>query len=312
VISLIGCAVLAAAQNDEWYAINQQGSMVNLFTFNDLGVVTSKIGSIPLGAAEYAQADAFRCGFGFCLFETDDGSNSYVYNVSWIDASLYFKATLPGTIAHNLHLDAGTGDVWTIAQKPAQNSYIITHVVQGVATPFLDISSWVPAGGMIWPGASTQCSALQSMYVAIDSPQGTQDTLLYIDLTSGKVLYSQQLDFPIISALWANCSTGIVGGSVIFSDGVGRQTAVIGAIQDDGAFRPTMSDPLPNPPGNQQAYQLNGVLTASESYTYVVPLYPGGGNGNASSGLLWMPTPTSGSESFVQVKFFVLGAAVKW
>lgn len=311
---LVAAALLTqvAAQGDVWFGISQLSAVAQIFTFDDTGVVRSQIGNVALGIGEVVQTDAMRCGFGFCLFETATADASYIYNVSWTNAALFNKATLPGVVAHNLHMDARTGDVWTITTQSSTSTYVISHVVEGVATPFLDISTYVPSGGMIWPGASTQCSALQTMYVAIDGPSRTSDTLLTIDLTRGRVTSEIQLNYPIVSSLWANCTSGIVGGSLVFSDGVGRRSVVVGGIQDGGGFKPVISDELPSPPAGAAPYELVGMITASESYTYVVPLYPGGAASNGTGGLLWIPTPDNDSESFVPINFYLIAAAVQW
>jgi hypothetical protein len=156
-------------------------------------------------------------------------------------------------------------------------------------------------------------SVLQTIFIGIDAPSREADTLIAVDLTRGAITSTIALKFPILSALWADCGSGVVGGVTVFANDVTTQTAVVASIPVGGSLQPIISDPVPAPPGGGDVYQFTGVLTASETYTYAAPLYPGGGVGfNATGGLLWLPTPSNGGESFVPISFYLLGAAQQW
>jgi hypothetical protein len=294
---------------------------LDLFYFSNTGVIGNAIGTAPVSAAEHPHNDALRCGVGFCLFLTSDAAdaNSWLYNVSWSGAAITSRVALPGVLARNLHMYDVDFSAWTLALSATTNprTAVVTRVLGGVATPWVDVSAAV-GNGTVWPGGTTHCSATNTMYIAVDAPDGESDKLLAVSLTSKSVASVINLNFPVPTALWANCGTGVVGGCLVFSAGQARQTAVVGEIHTDGSFYPLMSQHLPAPPVGMPNYEFSGTFTADFEYAYLAPLYPGAGGvtplANGTGGMLWLPDPAggAGNETLVPFSTYLVGAALQW
>jgi hypothetical protein len=203
-LSLFALAAIAQSQFiGALFSTSSAGNAVSLNALNGDFSIAKPLSTIPVGS-ETVSADTVRCvpGGTVCYFLTNDGTNSYLYNVT-LQGKLNQKVTMPGVMAHNLHAFAFTGAAITILQKPG--SAVIAAVQNNVVSPILDISKYLGNGGTIHRGGSTQCSDTNVMWVGINGGPGQKDTLVYASLNNATVLSAKSLPFAFFDSVWAYC-----------------------------------------------------------------------------------------------------------
>jgi len=319
-LALSGLAC-AAAQAPTWYGLRPSATKaqsLDLVDLTDAAVVRTTIGTVALGAGEYAWPDAVRCLPGFCLFAVTAGTGgaaqSFVYKVSTADASIIYKSSAPGVCAH-MHADFSTGHAYTLCIEDAATGYraVVTEVTGSKPVAVADITANVNRGSVA-PGQTTHCSAFQSLYVGVDNGGQGRDVIITVDLTAGKVSKVTKLASDLTRSLWATCDgSGVIGGlSFVPGDTpAANGTATFGAFDGSGAY--TADSTVGIPPNHVPS----GLLTATSPATYkdafIAAFYPAGtlSNATAARGVLWAVDPYGGgSDDYVSVfPYFLVGAA---
>ena len=319
-LGLAGCA----AQAPTWFGLRPSASAPNsveLLDLTDGAVVRTTIGTVALGAGEYAWPDAVRCLPGFCLFATSlmargpgAEDESFVYKVSTTDAKLIYKSPAPGICAH-MHADYSTGHAYTLCIEDSATAYraVVTEVTGAQPVAVADITSEVNKG-RVAPGQTTHCSAFQSMYVGVNNGGGGKDVIISVDLTAGKVSKVTPLSADLTRSLWATCDgSGVVGG-LSFQPGAtpaDNGTATFGAFDANGAFK------VDSTVGVWANHAPNGLLTGTSPANYkdafIAAFYPEGtlSNATAARGALWAVDPYGGgSDDYVTAfPYYLIGAA---
>ena len=101
-------------------------------------------------------------------------------------------------------MDASTGEAWTIIFGQARSA-IVTRVLGGVATPWVDITSEV-GNGTVYAGGTTHCSVSDTLFVGIDFVGAVRDVVISVSLGDRAVNKSLTLTFPIGNALWVSAT----------------------------------------------------------------------------------------------------------
>lgn len=128
---------------------------------------------------------------------------SFIYNISWTDASVTIKAPCPN-VCHNLHADYTTGHAYTLSIDPTKNTSVVTLVTNGQATPVADVSGLVK-DGRVSVGQTTHCSLTHHMYIGVDNGGAGKDIVIAVDLVAGKADGVTTLQVPLFKALWGTC-----------------------------------------------------------------------------------------------------------
>jgi hypothetical protein len=315
---------LAAAQAPTWYGLRPQENALNsveLLDLTDGAVVRSVLGSVKLGAGEYAWPDAVRCLPGFCLFATSVVASgpgaedeSFIYKISTVNAQVIYKASAPGICAH-MHADFTTGHAYTLCIEDSSTGYraVVTEVTGTQPIAVADITANV-AKGKVAPGQTTHCSAFKSMYVGVDNGGAGKDVVIAVDLTAGKVSKVTTLADPLPSSLWATCDgSGVIGG-LSFAPGATptmNGTATFGAFDANGNYK------VDSTVGVWANHVPSGLLTgtspASFQDAFIAAFYPEGTLSNASTtkGAIWAVDPYGGGSDDIVTAFsyYLVGAA---
>jgi hypothetical protein len=314
----------ATAQSPTWFGLRPSPSAphsVDLVDLTDGAVVRTTIGTVALGAGEYAWPDAVRCLPGFCLFATSivaqgpgAEDESFVYKVSTTDATVIYKSGAPGICAH-MHADFSTGHAYTLCIEEAATGYraVVTEVTGAKPIAVADITDQVNHG-RVAPGQTTHCSAFQSMYVGVDNGGNGKDTIITIDLTAGKVSKVTALGADLTRSLWATCDgSGVVGGlSFVPGPSPGANgTATFGAFAADGSYKADSTVGVW--PNHEPSGLLTGTSPASYKDAFIAAFYPAGTltNATAARGALWAVDPYGGGSDDIVTAFgyYLIGAA---
>lgn len=253
-----------------------QPANVSLFLINSDYSRGKTLASVALTAPhEHVAVDAFRCRpYGsFCLFTTYNGSDSWLYNVSLVTRTVSLRTHLPNVKIHNLHVDLATGAAYTVLLSPG--SAVVAEVFLGAVTALVDISAYLGAAGEVAPGATTQCSDVDIMWIAIRNltvGATVPGTLVAVDLPGRSVKNAVALQEPFFASLWAACddSTKVnkMGGSVMVANGT---RVGYGTLDASGAFVATATVAVPeqSPP-----LALTALMSQPVGYGYFFALYP--------------------------------------
>ena len=320
----LALGLAAVAAQPTWFGTRPSPSApnsVDLVDLTDGAVVRTTIGTVTLGAGEYAWPDAVRCLPGFCLFATSivargpgAEDESFVYKVSTTDAKLIYKSAAPGICAH-MHADFSTGHAYTLCIEEAATGYraVVTEVTGAAPVAVADVTNEV-AHGRVAPGQTTHCSAFQSMYVGVDNGGNGKDVIITVDLTAGKVSKVTTLSADLTRSLWATCDgSGVVGG-LSFRPGPSpaeNGTATFGAFDASGAFK--VDSTVGVWPNHEPSGLLTGTSPATYKDAFIAAFYPAGTltNATATRGALWAVDPYGGgSDDFVTAfPYYLIGAA---
>jgi len=271
------------------------------------GAVASTVGGINIGAGEVANVDALRCRPPFCLVATTlrDGSASFIYNVSASTAAILYRAPCPG-VCHNLHLDFASGNAFTLSIGASAQT--VRRIDDGLDIVVADVTNQI-AGGKVYAGQTTHCSAFHSMYIGVRAATGS-DFFLTVDLRAGRVTQTTTLNFPLFSGLWATCDgSNVVGGVTLVNPGPGRNTVVFGTTNIGGAagtFTQVTSAPVAD------GLQLTGLLTATSPASasndlFIAALYAP----MATNGSLFLLDPYDGDKdnAIIPMTYLLISAA---
>ncbi len=190
---------------------------------------------------------------------TTNGIDSWLYNITYNGGS-YDKTLVPGVVLHNLHVDLATGAAYTIALEPG--SAVVIQVLLGAITPLVDLSSYLNVNSTITPGASTQCSDVDILWVHVTLQNDTSPgSILSVSLPQRTVTKATPIKGPVgFTTLWAACDDATdvnkLGGSATLDNGKTVAYGTLSAITN--AFVPTASVPVP---AGKENYQLSGLLS---------------------------------------------------
>lgn len=242
-----------------WMAIqNAAGPSVNIFNLKDDGTEGNAVLSFPLKTGETVRNNAMACGRCFCLILGTNANTqmSTLYNMSfcaWVPTpTLESQVSLPG-FAYNLHSNEGEGDGgsgYTILQstKNKVTTYEVVQISGSQIIREIDISEFVNLfEGKIYAGGTAFCAETATMWIAIQTKNPLQDTLLTLNLATKSVTANISITKPALTGHFADCGSNLVGG-VTIKNIAGINNVQFGMLSPAGAF--TVLDQIALPKGN--------------------------------------------------------------
>lgn len=286
-------------------------SIINLVRLQPPAKPTTTIASVHLtNPNEQVSVDSFRCmPYGsYCAFTTSNGTDAWLYNVTVADGSVQVTAHLPGITLHNLSLYTHNNAAITIALAP--NYAVVIMLFPDQIVPLVDISEYLGESGFIAPGAETQCSDTNTMWVHIQNTTyfgALGDLIVALNLETNTVENVFPLtQLPTVASMWASCNdaTGVnqLGGTAMSGNTVGY-----GTIDTQGNFHPTATMTFPT---HSPAYQITALLSEPIGYDFFFAVYPQGSTpgGPPTSGYLVFGDFDKSSLTTVEVDYYLTGA----
>jgi hypothetical protein len=305
-----------------WLSVqNAAGPSVNVFTLNDDGTQGKAVLSFPIKNGEIVRNNAMACGRCFCLILGTNANTqtSTLYNMSFClvpTPTLESQVSLPG-YAYNLHSNEGEGDGgngYTILEttKNKVTSYEVVKVSGANIIREIDISEYVNLfQGNVYPGSTAFCAETSTMWVAIQTTNPLQDTLLTLNLATKSVIANISITKPALTGHFADCSSNLVGG-VTIKNVAGVNNVQFGMLSPAGAF--TVLDQIALPKGSTA--HLAGIadflhMPKWNPFEYGTILYAGG-PGDQLPGMLVTSKGQMGSGQMAPLSTVVSSVSVEY
>lgn len=242
---------------------------------------------------------------------TYNGVDSNLYNISVLSGQLNSKTLVPGVQLHNLHVDLADGTAYTVALGPGRKA-VVTAILSGTVTPLVDISAYLGSDGYVAPGATTQCSDVDKMWIAVGSGNAanTSHGIVGVSLPQRRVTEVIRVNGPLFASLWASCNdvtkVNILGGTMALNN---YTHVAYGSLNTNGDFvaSSTAAVPSSTPP-----LRITALLSEPIGYDFFFTLYPEGATpgGPATSGYVAFGRFSAhGSPlKLVPINYFLTGA----
>jgi hypothetical protein len=250
-----------------WLSVSPASNgRVDVYQLEDSGQRGKDVVNFPLTSVnDVIDPNAFTCGRCFCLLLSTNAAmkTSTLYNISFClvpTPALESTLQIPG-IAYNLHSNEGEGDGGSgytvlIDHTTSPQSYHVIRIIGSTIVREVDISKYVDAyNGNIFPGGTAFCATSNIMWIAVQTIDPTHDTLLTLDLLNKIVKTNVSIPKPALSAHFADCANGQVGGFTITTNKQGINSIVMGSFDNTGLF--TVLDQLALP--SDSTLRLQGI-----------------------------------------------------